>query len=144
MVHDLLMLTLAKELEAKAWGKGRRCQCFSHAPPGCTCPGTLHEPPLLPTPSSSDSWDRLPGSSEPDFFTALSFVSSPVLSPSAHSAFQALPQQISFAPLPEHHRPLGCDGGFASWQHILSSALAHLWGSSLFPSLPKGIHSRSH
>ena len=33
---------------------------------------------------------------------------------------------------------------FACWQHILSSALACLWGSCLFPSLPKGIHGCRH
>lgn len=112
MIHDLLMPTPAKQLEAKAWGKEWRCWCFSHASPGCACPRTLCEPPLLPTPSSSDSWEHLPGFSEPEFFTAPSFSSSRLLSPSAHSAFQALLQKIFATFLPEHHRPLRCGRGF--------------------------------
>lgn len=114
MTHDLLTLTSSEDSKAEVWSKGQRCLCFSHASPGCPClHHTLsHKPLPLPAPLSSDSQEHLPGFSKPDFFTTLSFGSSSLLSPLAHSAFQAhFPWKISLASLPEHQCPLGCDSG---------------------------------
>lgn len=144
MIHYLLTLTPAQDLKTKAWDKGWRCWCVSCASHSCPCPHTPCEPSLLPSLLSSDSWEHLLALSQSSSQHWIS--SRPHLSalPSVYSAFPVLPWQISFAFLPEHYHPLGCDGVFTWWQHILSSALPHLWGSCLFPSLPKGSHGCRH
>lgn len=91
-----------------------------------------------PTLLSSDSWEHLPGACEPDFFTALSFCSSPFLSPSVNSAFQALPQQISLASFAERHRPLHCDRSFCMLAAHFELCSGTFVGLLCFPLPPQG------
>lgn len=78
-------------------------------------------------------------SSDPDFFTALSFGSCSLLNTSAHSAFQALSWQISVATLPEHHHPSDCYQGFCTLSGHFKLCSSLFKGLLPFP-LPPHAH----